>query len=670
MPQRSHGISLSDHTRQAGCRDENLDGEVPKMNNSHTTFPKMLVENAGKFGDRKPAIREKEFGIWQSYSWKEYLDQVRDFALGLASLGFMREDKMAVIGDNRPRLYWAVAASQCLGGIPVPLYQDAIEKELHFILDHSECRFAVAEDQEQCDKLLALKEECPRLEYIIYDDPKGMRSYKEPFLLSFTRVQEMGRQFAVENSTYFMDEVNQGNSKDLALIVYTSGTTGNPKGVMQTHKALADSAQGFINWDNLTANEEIMAYLPMAWIGDHIFSYAQAVIAGFTINCPENVSTVAHDMKEMGPTYIFQPPRIWENILTKVMIKMEDAAWIKRKMFHYFLGVAGQVERLRISHKPIPFSKGLLYQIGKVLVYSPLIDNLGMRNIRVAYTAGEAIGPEIFEFFRSLGINLKQLYGMTESCAYVSMQKDDDIESETVGLPCTGVEIKISDAGEVLYKSPGNFKGYFNNPEATAETMEDGWLRSGDAGYLTKTGHLKIIDRAKDVSRLRDGTLFSPKYIENKLKFSPFIKEAVAHGKDMDYVAAFIDIDYGAVGNWAERRHIAFTSYTDLSQRQQVYDMIYEEVIRVNKSLKKDEQLKGAQIRRFLLLHKELDPDDGEITRTRKVRRKFIAEKYANLIDALYSDRDSVDVNATFTYEDGRTTTMTASLKIRDAETF
>lgn len=640
------------------------------MNNSHSTFPKLLVRNAEKYGDRKTAIREKDFGIWQSYSWKDYLDQVRDFSLGLASLGFRRNDKMAVIGDNRPQLYWAVAASQCLGGIPVPLYQDAIEKELLYILDHSECRFAVAEDQEQCDKLLALREECPRLEYIIYDDPKGMRNYKEPFLLAFTEVQEMGRTFGADSPHFFMDEVNKGNSEDLAIIAYTSGTTGNPKGVMQTHKALVESAGGFIQWDNLTANEEVMAYLPMAWIGDHIFSYAQAILAGFTINCPEDVSTVAHDMKEIGPTYIFQPPRIWENLLTKVMIKMEDAAWIKRKAFHFFMDIAGQVERLRISHQPIPPTKRLLYQIGRFLVFAPLVDNLGMRNIRVSYTAGEAIGPEIFEFFRSLGINLKQLYGMTESCAYVSMQKDNDIESETVGLPCYGVEIKISEAGEVLYKSPGNFQGYFKNSEATAETMEDGWLRSGDAGYLTKSGHLKIIDRAKDVSRLRAGTLFSPKYIENKLKFSPFIKEAVAHGKEMDYVAAFIDIDYGAVGNWAERRHIAFTSYTDLAQKPQVYDLIYDEVLRVNKSLTKDEQLKGAQIKRFLLLHKELDPDDGEITRTRKVRRRFIAEKYADLIEALYSDQDSVNVNATFTYEDGRTRTMTATLAIRNAETF
>jgi long-chain acyl-CoA synthetase len=413
-----------------------------------------------------------------------------------------------------------------------------------------------------------------------------------------------------------------------------------------------------------------MAYLPMAWIGDHIFSYGQALTAGFTVNCPESTATVVQDQREIGPTHIFAPPVIWERILTQIMIKIEDSAWIKQKAFHYFMKVANRVEKKRIANEPVPVKDKILYQMGRGLVYAPLVDNLGMRKIKVAYTAGEAIGPEIFEFYRSLGINLKQLYGMTESTAYISMQKDGDIDSDTVGPPAPGVKIKISDTGEVLYKSPGNFLGYYKNPEATAETLEDGWLHSGDAGYMTERGHLKIIDRAKDVSKLTDGTLFAPKYIENKLKFSPYIKEAVAHGKDMDYVAAFIDIDYGAIGNWAERRHIPYTSYTDLAQKPEVYDLIYNEILRVNKSLSEDEKLRNSQIKRYLLLHKELNPDDGEITRTRKVRRKFIAEKYGTLIESLYTGKESVHVEATFTYEDGRTTTMRADLKIRDVETY
>jgi len=634
------------------------------------TFPQILLENAKRYGDSKAAIREKDYGIWQSYTWKEYLEQVRDFTLGLASLGFKRDDRMAIIGDNRPQLYWGLAACQCLGGIPVPLYQDAIHKELHYILDHSECRFALAEDQEQTDKLMGLKKEVPRLEYVIYDDPRGLKKYRYDWLIAFTDVQEMGRKFAKENPNYFMDEVNRGQLDDLSIIVYTSGTTGNPKGVMLTHRNIVTTGKNAIEMEGLREDEEVMAYLPMAWIGDHIFSYCETFVAGFTVNCPEDTSTVMHDMREIGPTYVFAPPRIWENILTQVMIKMEDAAWIKQKMFRFFLNVASRVEKLRMAHNPVPFGQKILYQLGRFLVYGPLVDNLGMRDVRIAYTAGEAIGPEIFEFFRSLGINLKQVYGMTESSAVVSIQKDGDIDPETVGTPLPELDIKISDNGEVLYKSPGVFQGYYKNPEATKETLEDGWVHSGDAGYLTKDGHLKIIDRAKDVSRLTDGTMFAPKYIENKLKFCPFIKEAVAHGKDMDFVATFIDIDYGAVGNWAERRHIAYTSYTDLAQKPEVYDLIYNEINRVNKRLSQDEQLKGAQIKRFLLLHKELNPDDGEITRTRKVRRKFVAEKYGNLIDALYTGKESVDVEATFTYEDGRSTTMRANLKIRDAESF
>lgn len=640
------------------------------MSDIPLTFPHILLENARKFPASKIAMREKDFGIWQSYSWQDYLDQVRDFALGLVALGFKKEEKMAIIGDNRPQLYWGMAACQCLGGVPVPLYQDAIHDELHFIVDHSECRFALAEDQEQADKLMHLKEEVPRIEYIIYDDPRGLGNYKHDWLIAYTDVQEMGRKFGRENPDYFMNMVNECKPDDMSIIAYTSGTTGNPKGVMITHRMIADCSRGFLEWDNLDETEDVMAYLPMAWIGDHIFSYGQALTAGFTVNCPESTDTTFHDQKEIGPTHVFAPPRIWENILTQIMIKIEDAAWIKQKAFHYFMKVANRVEKKRIANESVPPVDQALYTIGKILIYAPLLDNLGMSKIKVAYTAGEAIGPEIFEFYRSLGINLKQLYGMTESCAYISMQKDGDIDSESVGPPAPGVEIKISDSGEVMYKGPGNFIGYYKNPEATAETMVDGWLLSGDAGYMTKRGHLKIIDRAKDVSKLNDGTLFAPKYIENKLKFSPYVKESVAHGMGRDFVAVFIDIDYGAVANWAERRHIGFTSYTDLAQKPEIYDLIYNEIVRVNKSLSKDEQLKNSQIKRYLLLHKELNPDDGEITRTRKVRRRFVAEKYATLIEALYAGKDNVDVEAKVTYEDGRTTTMKANLKIRDVETF
>ena len=634
------------------------------------TFPNLLLQNVDKFGDKRDAIREKEYGIWQSYTFAEYLKQVRSFALGLAALGFKRGDKTAIIGDNRPPLYWSMMATQCLGGIPVPLFQDAIEGEMHYVLDHSETRFAVAEDQEQTDKLLNLKERCPHLEYIIYDDPRGMRHYDQPFLRSFTQVQELGNNFAPEHSGYFEDEIKKGKKEDLALICYTSGTTGKPKGVMLSHENIITTARNAVEAEGIKETEEVMAYLPMAWIGDVIFSVAQAFWAGFTTNCPESTATVMQDMKDIGPTYLFFPPRIWENLLTEVMIKIEDADVIKRRLFAYFQKVGQRVAVAEMNHEPVSLGQRFLYRLGEFFIYGPLKDHLGLRKLRIAYTAGEAIGPEIFEFYRSLGINLKQVYGMTESSALVSIQRDDLIKSDTVGPPLPEVDVKITDKGEVMYKSPGVFQGYYKSPEASAETLEDGWVHSEDAGFIDKDGHLKIIDRIKDVSTLANGTIFAPKYIENKLKFCPYIKEAVAIGQDKPFVVALINIDQGAVGNWAERRSIAYTSYTDIAQKPEVYDLIYDEAIRVNKSLVEDEQLRGAQIHKYLILHKELDPDDAEITRTRKIRRRFIAEKYADLIEALYAQRDSVEVKAKITYEDGRTTTINAKLKIREVEVF
>jgi len=631
----------------------------------HDTFPKLVRENAERFR-RRVAIREKDYGIWQSYTWRDYFDQARLIALGLASLGFARGDKTAIIGDNRPQLYWAVMATQALGGVPVPIYQDSVEKEMQYILDHAEARFAVVEDQEQVDKLLHVKAQCPRLESIIYDDSRGMRGYSEPSLMSLTELAERGRKFEVGHPAHFDEELGRGRADDVAIICYTSGTTGVPKGAMLSHRNLSVTARNAAAFEGLQSDEEILSYLPMAWVGDHIFSYAQSIVTGFAINCPESAATVLHDLKEIGPTYFFAPPRIWETILTNVMVRVEDCAWPKRRLVDFFLRLAQAIEQARLNRAPVPVWRRLLAPLGHLLVGAPLRDNLGMRRLRRAYTAGEAIGPEIFVFFRALGINVKQIYGMTEASVFITVQKDDDVRLDTVGIPIPGVELRISPEGEVLYRSPGVFQGYYKNPEATRQTLEDGWVRSGDAGVIDHDGHLKIVDRAKDVGRLADGTLFAPKYLENKLKFSPYVKEAVCVGQDRPYVAALINIDLVAVGNWAERGGIAYTSYTDLSQKPEVYDLVRREVERVNRSLAEDEVLRGARIRKFLILHKELDPDDEEITRTRKVRRGYIAQKYAALIEALYGEGGHVEVEAKVTYEDGRTGTIRADVRIHD----
>jgi long-chain acyl-CoA synthetase len=633
------------------------------------TFPKLLAKNARRYGD-KHALREKEFGIWQSWTWRQLADEVRALALGFASLGIRRGDKVAIIGDNRPRLYGAMCAVQAMGGIPVPMYQDSVAEELQFVLEHAEARFAIAEDQEQVDKLLDIKDRCPKLEQIIFVDPRGLRRYGHEFLGSYETLQAKGREFDKNNPGHYDAEVAKGKGGDVSVILYTSGTTGRPKGVMLSHDNVRITAKNGIERDGLRQDEEVLAYLPMAWVGDHIFSYGQAYVAGFCVSCPESSATVLHDLREIGPTYFFAPPAIYENLLTTVMIRMEDASVIKQKLFHYFMDVAKRIGIAILDGKEVSFPNKLAYWIGALLVYGPLKNTLGFSRIRIAYTAGEAIGPDIFDFYRSLGVNVKQLYGQTESSVFVTMQPNGEIKPDTVGTPAPGVEIKIADNGEVMYRSPGVFQCYYKNPDATAETKTaDGWVHTGDAGFFDDDGHLKIIDRAKDVGKLNDGTIFAPKYIENKLKFFPYIKEVVAYGNQRDYVAAFINIDLEAVGNWAERRNISYASYQDLAARKEVIDLIGECVAKTNADLAADSKLAGSQIRRFLVLPKELDADDGELTRTRKVRRRFVAERYQVLVDALYSGAETCYLETEMTYEDGRTGKIRANVELRDLDT-
>jgi long-chain acyl-CoA synthetase len=628
-----------------------------------------LIRNALLYGSR-PSMRHKDLGVWQTWTWGEVLEIVRAYAVGLHRLGLKRGETIAIVGANRPKLYWSVMAAQMLGAIPVPVYADAVAEELSFVLAHAEVRFAAVEDQEQIDKIQSVLERLPKLEQMVYDEKRGLRDYDHAHLRSMDDVIDDGRKALADPAVgaWLDAEIAAGKGSDPSIILYTSGTTGTSKGVVLTGERSIKAAQDTVAFDHLTVDDVALAYLPLAWVGDHYLNYAQGLVAGFCMACPESADTAMSDLREIGPSFFFAPPRTLEQLLTRVMIRMEDASFLKRKLFHYFIGVARQYGERLLNGKPVPFIGRLLYWIGNILVYGPLKNVLGFSRVRVAYTAGEAIGPDLFAFYRSMGLNFKQLYGQTEAFLYVTAQPDGEIYSDTVGPACPNVDIRIAENGEVQFKSPGMFSGYFKDDAKTAETMTpDGYVMTGDAGYFDeKTGHLKIIDRAKDVGRLKDGTLFPPKYLENKLKFYPNIREVVAYGDRRDFVCVMINIDLTAVGSWAERNNVVYGSYQELAGHPLVYDMIEKHVAEVNHQLSQDKVMAGAQIKRFLILHKELDADDGELTRTQKVRRSFIADRYAPLVTALYDGSKEADISTEVTFEDGRKGTISARVKIRD----
>ncbi|GHA51078.1 long-chain-fatty-acid--CoA ligase [Amylibacter ulvae] len=635
------------------------------------TVPKLLARNAKTYGD-SPAYREKEFGIWQSWTWAQTAQEVHALALGFLTLGVKQGDHIAIVGRNRPHFYWSMLAAQSVGAIPVPLYKDAVADEMAFVLDHCSARLVVAEDQEQVDKMIDVKDQLPNLANIVFLDPRGMRKYEREALFDFTDVQAAGLAKAGELQGELDARLAAPNYDDTCVMLYTSGTTGRPKGVVLSNRNIIETGKNTSEFDNLKHTDSVLAYLPMAWVGDFIFSIAQAYWSGFCVACPESESTMQDDLRELGPSYFFAPPRYFEGVLTTVQIRMEDAGKFKQRMFKWGMNVAKNVGPNLLDGKSVGFGDRIKYQLAKLFVTGPLKNTLGLSCVRLGYTAGEAIGPEIFDFYRSLGINLKQLYGQTEASVFITQQPDGQVRADTVGIPSPGVELKISDTGEVFYRSSGTFVKYHKNPESTADTKDaQGWVATGDAGFIEKdSGHLRIIDRAKDVGKMKDGSMFAPKFVENKLKFFANILECVVFGNGREICTAFINIDLTAVGNWAERNNIAYSSYQELAAHPEVYKMIQSHVEEVNASVAQDEMLSGCQIHRFLILHKELDADDGELTRTQKVRRNIIAEKYDDLLIALFDGSSEISTKTEVTYEDGRKGSISATLEIRDAKIF
>ena len=629
--------------------------------NNLDTFPKILRNNALIYKG-KPSVREKEYGIWQTLTWDAFYERALILAKGLKDTGLKRGEKIAIIGDNRPNLYLSIAAAQILGAVPVPCYQDSVADELQYILEHAEVKIAIVENQEQVDKLLEIKGKLPLLKSIFYDDPRGLENYQKTDALALDNILNLDNEVDISLD----EDINATAKDDISIMLYTSGTTGRPKGVLLSYYNIISVTSVACELENTSFKDEVVAYLPMAWVGDNIFCVAQSYISGFCINCPESRDTLTIDMREIGPTYYFAPPRVWEGMLTQLMVRMQDAAKIKLWAFNYFMNVAKKWGNDILDNKKVPILSRLLYSLGYFFVYGPLKNNLGLTRVRIAYTAGEAMGPDTFLFYRSLGINLKVLYGQTEASVFVSLHRNGDVDPKTVGPVFPGVDIKIED-GEVFYKGPGVFKGYYKNEEATKETIDKkGWVKTGDAGVLDSNGHLKIIDRAKDVGKLNSGKMFAPKYLENKLKFCGIIKEAVAFGDNKDFVSCFINIDLEAVASWAERNNIAYSGYIDLAGQSSVYDLISKEIDKVNEDLAEDAELSDSQIKRFLILHKELDADDGELTRTNKVRRNLISERYGKLVDALYSKEDHCYIETEVTFEDGRKGSISADLKIQD----
>jgi long-chain acyl-CoA synthetase len=627
------------------------------------TLPQFLKQHAELTPD-KIAIRLRDYGIWQSLTWKQYYEHVKYFSLGLVALGLIPEETIAIIGDNRPEWVMAELAAQSAGAKSIGLYQDSVVEEMIYIFNHADVSFIIVEDQEQVDKILEMWDELEGIKKVIYYDPKGLRNYSEDFLMYFQEVENEGRSYEQKNPGWFEERIEQGKSSDLAILSTTSGTTGDPKLAMLTHQSMISMGHNLMSVDPLEPEDEFVSFLPLAWIGEQMTCMSCGLQIGFTVNFPEEPETVQHDIREIGPQVMFSPPRIWENLVSQVQVKIEDSTWLKQKLYYWAMPIGYEMADLNFRKEKPSFWMNVKYIFADWLMFQEIKDHLGLRHLKRAYTGGAALGPDVFRFFHALGVNLKQIYGQTEINGIAVVHRDGDVKFQTVGTPIPETDIKIDESGEILMRSPAMMEGYYRNPEATNDSLKDGWLYSGDAGYFDDDGHLIVIDRAKDVMTLHDGTKFSPQFIENKLKFSPYVKEAVVFGGDWPFVTAMINIEFPNVGKWAENNQIAYTTYTDLAQKPQVYELVQAHVQASNADLPP-----AARIQRFLLLHKELDADDAELTRTRKVRRKLVAQRYEDIISALYSRNTHVDVDMDITYQDGRTARIQTRLAIGTLET-
>jgi len=624
------------------------------------TIPKLFLEQTQHYGRDKVAMREKEFGIWRPITWHDYYERVKFIALGMVELGLEPGDKVSMIGDNRPEGLWGEMGALCAGGVGVWLFQDSLMEEVKYIINHSDTTFLVGEGQEEVDKAIAIIDDCPRLKKVIWDDPKGMRNYHQDYLISLREVMELGRRLDAEQPDLFGKLAARGHGDDVALLFYTSGTTSLPKGVLLSHWNMLSMGKNLMAVDPRYDTDDYVSYLPFAWIGEQMMSISCGLQRGYTLNFPEEPETAQENIREIGPHVMFAPPRMYEQMTRTVQVKYLDSGWIKRKCYEMAARIGYHNADLKFKKQPIPWHWRALGWLAEMGVHKKLKDHLGLSRVCHAYTGGAAMGPDHFRFFHAMGVNLKQIYGQTEIGGISIVHRDGDIKFDTVGLPIPETEVKITEEGEIMARSPSVFLGYYKSPEATEETLKDGWLASGDRGFIDDDGHLVVFDRSKDVMTLSDGRPFSPQYLETRLKFSPYIRDSWVIGDKRPYVTAVICIDYSVVGNWADEKKLTYTSYPELSQKTEVYDLVEQQVAQANKDLPET-----ARIVKFVNLYKEFDADDDELTRTRKLRRAFVSERYKDILEALYGEGDMVHIDTTITYEDGRKSHIKTDLRIR-----